>query len=161
MPAGAKFRASLKSAPGNFVPPQNFQITTPLSRIFGGADGGAKSAPCNSTRIAPHKFLMPCTKAHSLASLQDRLRNGAVSLVAQLQHYFTRCVAKVCSCSTKWRGILCCAVEALSPQKGAAFSTDGASLQSNSRFRISSQTHYLKFRLKKIAYEKFRFIFTA
>jgi len=33
-----------------------------LGRIFGSADGGAKSAPYNPTRIAPYKFLYRAPK---------------------------------------------------------------------------------------------------
>ena len=50
--------------------------------FFGGADGGAKSVPRNLARITPAQIPMPHAETHNLISLQDRLQNGAASLVA-------------------------------------------------------------------------------
>lgn len=52
-----------------------------LSRIFSSAEGDAKSAPYNPTRITPTQIPMPHAETNNLISLQDRLQNGAASLV--------------------------------------------------------------------------------
>lgn len=144
--SGAKFRASSKSAPGNFVPLQNFQITTPLSRIFGGADGGAKSAPCNPTRIALYKFLYRAPKPIAYIATRS-LAKWRSSLSRIAQRSLTRCIAQVHNCSAKWRKILCRAVGVLRAKKARyplptvrVYSlTRALEFPSNSLLKITSQ----------------------
>ena len=80
--SGAKFYASSKSALEDFVPLQNFRSQLRSVEFFGGADGGAKSAPSNPARITPTQIPMLHAETHNLISLQDRLRNSTTSLVA-------------------------------------------------------------------------------